>query len=243
MECRMKYFSRVHRQSVAVICALALIASSFAYALGQQTAPTKRALTHQDYDSWHSIQAPQISRDGKFVAYAYMAQDGDSEIVVRSLTTGVDQRAPRGYHPPVPPPDDPGANIGEFLAAQARIVRPVFAADSRFVVFSVEPTKAEITKAKKEKKKPEDMPKNSLGIMDLSNGQVVRIERVKNFQVPEDGSGFIAYLLEPKSEAKKLVDKDATATNAEGTGSNATAPRASGPSSLARASKKKEFGS
>jgi len=89
----MKYFSRVHRQSVALICALALIASSFAYALGQQTAPAKRALTHQDYDSWHSIQAPQISRDGKFVAYAYMAQDGDSEIVVRNLTTGVDQRA------------------------------------------------------------------------------------------------------------------------------------------------------
>ena len=86
----MKYFSRVHRQSVALICALALIASSFAYALGQQTAPAKRALTHQDYDSWHSIQAPQISRDGKFVAYAYMAQDGDSEIVVRNLTTGVD---------------------------------------------------------------------------------------------------------------------------------------------------------
>ena len=134
----MKYFSRVHRQSVALICALALIASSFAYALGQQTAPTKRALTHQDYDSWHSIQAPQISRDGKFVAYAYMAQDGDSEIVVRNLTTGVDQRAPRGYHPPVPPPDDPGANIGEFLAAQARLVRPVFAADNRFVVFSIE---------------------------------------------------------------------------------------------------------
>jgi len=83
----MKYFPKVHRKSVALICAIALIASSFGYALGQQTAPNKRALTHQDYDSWHSIQAPQISRDGKFVAYAYMAQDGDSEIVVRSLTT------------------------------------------------------------------------------------------------------------------------------------------------------------
>src|SRR5438094_193194 len=244
MECRMKYFSRVHRQSVAVICALALIASSFAYALGQQTAPTKRVLTHQDYDSWHSIQAPQISRDGKFVAYAYMAQDGDSEIVVRNLTTGVDQRAPRGYHPPVPPPDDPGANIGEFLAAQARLLRPVFAADNRFVVFSIEPTKAEVTKAKKEKKKPEDMPKSSLGIMDLSNGQVVRIEKVKNFQVPEDGSGFIAYLLEPKPEPKKPVDKDTTATTAEGAGGNSTAtPRSSGQSSSARAAKKKEFGS
>src|SRR5213596_113891 len=237
MECRMKYFSRVPRQSVALICALALIASSFAYALGQQTAPTKRALTHQDYDSWHSIQAPQISRDGKFVAYAYMAQDGDSEIVVRNLTTGVDQRAPRGYHPPVPPPDDPGANIAEFQAAQARLVRPVFTADSRFVVFSIEPSKADVNKAKKAGNSPtpgspagqpgwggtvregsggssasKEMPKNSLGIMDLSNGQVTRIESVKSFQVPEDGSGFIAYLLEAKPEQKKPDDRGSSPT-------------------------------
>ena len=46
------------------------------------------------------------------------------------------------------------------------------------------------------------MPKNALGIMDTSTGQVTRIERVKSFQVPEDGSGFIAYLLEAKPEAK-----------------------------------------
>src|SRR3989441_6109193 len=138
-----------------------------------------------------------IRRPPRSTLFPYTTLFRSSEVVVRNLATGIDQRAPRGYHPPVPPPDDPGANIGEFLAAQARLVRPVFAADSRFVVFSIEPTKAEVAKAKKEKKKPEDMPKNSLGIMDLSSGQVVRIEKVKSFQVPEDGSGFIAYLLEP----------------------------------------------
>src|SRR5437870_6521649 len=194
----MKRFRRVSRQSVSLICLTALLFGSFAQALAQQTAPAKRALTHQDYDSWHSIQAPQISRDGKFVAYAFMAQDGDSEVVVRNLASSAEWRAPRGYHPPVPPPDDPGANVGEFLAAQSRLIRPVFTADGHFVVFSTEPAKAELNKAKKEKKKPEEMPKNALGIIDISNGQVARIERVKNFQVPEDGAGFIAYLLEPK---------------------------------------------
>src|SRR2546429_1966411 len=123
MECRMKYFSRVHRQSVALICALALIASSFAYALGQQTAPAKRSLTHQDYDSWHSIQSPQISRDGKFIAYAFMAQDSDSEIVVRNLASGAEWRGPRGYRPPAPPPDVSLPNFGEIIANQARLVR------------------------------------------------------------------------------------------------------------------------
>src|SRR2546425_7443732 len=130
---------RSSRPCVSFILGVALIASSLALASAQQPATQKRPLTHKDYDTWHSIQSPQISRDGKFVAYAYMAQDGDSEIVVRSLTAGIDQRAPRGYHPPVPAPDDPGANIGEFLAAQTRLLRPVFAADNRFVLFSIEP--------------------------------------------------------------------------------------------------------
>jgi len=105
----MKSFARVSRQGASLICTVALLATSFAMALAQQT-PTKRPLRHQDYDSWRSIQAPQISRDGKFVAYAFMAQDGDSEIVARNVATGAEWRAPRGYHPPVPPPDDPGAN-------------------------------------------------------------------------------------------------------------------------------------
>lgn len=184
------------QRSVALVCTLALLATM---ALAQQAAPApgaKRALTHQDYDSWRSIVAQQVSRDGKFVAYAYVPQDGDGEIIVRNIATGVDWRAPRGYRPPVPPPDESTPNAAELIAEQARLLRPVFTADSRFLVFGTEPAKAEIAKAKKEKRKPEEMPKNGLSIMDLSNGTVTSIEKVKTFRVPEDGSGFIAYLAE-----------------------------------------------
>src|SRR4029078_12119385 len=79
----------------------------------------------------------------------------------------------------------------------ARLCRPCLIAAISLIVFTTEPTKAEVTKAKKEKKKPEDMPKNGLSIMDLSNGTVKHIERVKTFRVPEDAGGFIAYQLEP----------------------------------------------
>lgn len=196
------------QRSVALLCTFALLATMAvaqqapAGARAAQTPTTKRALTHQDYDSWRSILAQQVSRDGKFVAYAYVPQDGDGEIVVRNIATGVDWRAPRGYRPPVPPPDDPGTNIAEFQAEQARLLRPVFTADSKFLVFSTEPGKAELNKAKKEKKKPEDMPKNGLNIMDLTTGAVTRVEKVKTFRVPEDGSGFISFLMEPTSDTK-----------------------------------------
>ena len=210
------------QRSVALLCTVALLVT-MAYAQAPATA-TKRALTHQDYDSWRSIAAQQVSRDGKFVAYAYVPQDGDGEIVVRNIATGVDWRAPRGYRPPVPPPDDPGTNVAEIQAEQARLLRPVFTADSRFLVFGTEPTKAELNKAKKEKRKPEDMPKNGLSIMDLSNGTVTKIEKVKTFRVPEDGSGFIAYLMEPTPEPK----------------TDPPSPAAPRPG---RSTKKKEYGS
>src|SRR6201988_354089 len=136
------------QRTVALLCTVALLTP---LGLPQQAAPptAKRPLPHQDYDSWRSVLAQQVSRDGKFVAYAYSPQDGDGEIVVRNIATGVDWRAPRGYRPPVPPPDDPGTNVAEFQAEQARLLRPVFTADSRFLIFGTEPTKAEVNKAKK----------------------------------------------------------------------------------------------
>ncbi len=198
------------QRHVSFLCAIALLVTTLGTypaaavraqqasrgAQAQQPAKAKRPLNHNDYDSWRSILAPQISRDGAFVAYAYSPQDGDGEIIVRNIASGAEWRAPRGYRPPAPPPDDPGTNVAEFQAEQTRLLRPAFTADTRFVVFGTEPTKAELNKAKKEKKKPEDMPRNGLSIMNLSTGDVTRIERVKTFRVPEDNGGFIAYTLE-----------------------------------------------
>jgi len=176
-----------------------------------------------------------------------MAQDGDSEIVVRNLASGAEWRAPRGYRAPAPPPDDSIPNVAEIIAANARLSRPSFTADSRFVVFSIEPTKAEVNKAKKEKKKPEEMPKNALGIMDTSTGQVARIERVKSFQVPEDGAGFIAYLLEPKPEPAKGTNptaKESSSTpTAEVSPNAATSPTAQTPPTVGSSSTASQRGS
>ena len=40
--------------------------------------------------------------------------------------------------------------------------------------------------------------------MDLSTGQVTKIERVKNYKTPEDEGGFVAYLKEAEKDDKKL---------------------------------------
>src|SRR5262245_61460503 len=175
------------RNFLLLFCAIGLV--SLTYSASQkaghaQTVSAKRALTHQDYDSWRSVQGSQISNDGKFVAYALIPQDGDGEIVVRDLARS-EWRYPRGWRPPQPPPDLSDPTVAtNFLTTMSRISRPFFTADSRYLIFTIEPNKADVLKARKEKKKPEEMPQNALGIMDLSSGQggqVTRIERVKSF--------------------------------------------------------------
>src|SRR2546430_6070480 len=115
---------RSSRPFVSFILGIALIATSLAQASAQQSGAPKRALTHKDYDTWHSIQSPQISRDGKFIAYAYMAQDADSEIVVRNVSSGNEWRAARGEWLPAPPPADSYPKFTALTFRPALFARP-----------------------------------------------------------------------------------------------------------------------
>jgi hypothetical protein len=164
-----------------LLLGIVLTICAAAHPLTQQ----KRPLSYDVYDGWRSIQNTQLSRDGTWLVYALVPEEADGELVARNLKTGAEYRAPRGKS-------------------------PVITADGRFVVFAVSPTRADLDKAKKEKKKPEDQPKSGMGVMSLANGQVFTADRVKSFKVAEDGSRSVAYLLEPaKATAKKDDDKEA----------------------------------
>jgi len=203
----------------------------------------KRALSFNDFDAWRSIAGSSISPDGKFVAYVMQAQDGDGELFVRSTTGATEWRSARGYHPPTPPPDasDPEATAAFF--ALARLLRPVFSADSKYVIFNIEPNKADVLKARKDKKKTEGLPKNSLGIMQVSTGKVTRIDDVKSFQVPEDGFGYVAILKGPAKDVAVPGENKATATPESAASPTPTpAPTPSPTPTPASGAKKKEYG-
>ena len=213
---RSKHFYAPH--AVWILCALAL---AFSITAPAQQSAAKRPLTHNDYDSWRSIQGQQLSDDGKLLAYALVPQDGDGEIVVRNLATGSEWRAPRGSRQATSteepsettPAPQPGGGRGGGRGGGML----TFTADGRALVFQIAPTKADNEKARIEKRKSEEMPRNALGIMDLTTGEVTRIERVKSFQVPEDAAGFIAYQLEPKP-AERTPSTPSTPDETQGRG-------------------------
>src|SRR5512136_895375 len=87
---------------------LLIVLASVGLNAGQDTAH-KKAIRHDVYDSWRSIQGTSVSRDGTWLVYALVPQDGDGELVARNLKTNTEYRHPRGKSPVV-------TSDGQFVA-------------------------------------------------------------------------------------------------------------------------------
>ena len=132
-------------------------------------AQAKKPLDHDAYDIWNRITGQALSADGKWLLYQVVSEANDPVLHVRPVAGGAEIDVDR---------------------AEAS----TFSDDSRFVVFRLNPAKAAVKQAKKDKVKAEEMPQDSLGILDLSTGQVTfRTERVRSFKVPRDNGEWLAY--------------------------------------------------
>ncbi len=185
------------------------VASMASQAQTAPAAPVKRALTHNDFDSWRTIAAPLVSRDGKWLAYAVQPQDGDGELVMRDLTSNIDYRSGVGaLPPPVTTPNEENPDAPPV----PRAIRVLFTSDNRYLVATTFPTKADIAAARKAKKRADEMPKGGLLIIDLMRpAEVNRVANIKSLQVPSKGGAWLAYLKEEvKEPAKPAETKEAT---------------------------------
>ena len=172
------------RRSSSIRSVLILSLCMFAAAAGLALAAAKKPLFYDAYDGWRAIQGTQLTRDGQWLVYALVPQDGDGELVALNLKTNKEFRSPRGK-------------------------QPVVTVDGKFVAFTIAPLRADVDKAKKDKKKPDEQPKPGLGVMNLATGEVTTVDRVKSFKVPEEFGAAIAYLLEPpvKTPDEKKADE------------------------------------
>ncbi len=150
----------------------------------------KKPLTHDVYDGWKSVGERMLSNDGKYAVYAINPQEGDGELTIHNLSTQTKKIIVRGYS-------------------------AVITQDSRYVVFKIKPIFQETRQAKIKKKKPDEMAKDTLAIIELGKDSVIKLPRVKTFKVPEKASGWLAYHIEkplPDTTKKKPAAIDSNKT-------------------------------
>lgn len=141
----------------------------------------KKPLDHTVYDSWQNIGERAVSNDGQWVVYSVLPQEGDGELIIKSMKNDDWKMIiPRGNH-------------------------AVVSEDSKYVVFKISPKFADTREAKIKKKKPDEMPKDSLCIIALSDFKIRKFPDVKSFKTPEEGSGWVAFQL---GSAKKENPKE-----------------------------------
>ena len=138
----------------------------------------KKVLDHSVYDSWQSIREVVYQPQGKFVSYVIAPQEGDAILVINNRSNNSEIRIQRG------------------ALAQ-------FTEDGRFLIAKIKPLFQETRKAKIDKKKPDEMPKDSMVIVNLASGSIEKIASVKSFQLPTKGNDQLVYLKDKKGDFNK----------------------------------------
>ncbi|MDE2751703.1 MAG: prolyl oligopeptidase family serine peptidase [Gemmatimonadota bacterium] len=161
-------------------------AVTFSLALLAAASPAlaqQRALDHEDVLHWNTIGSPSLSPDGAWLVFVLTAMEGDPVLTIRAAREGAEPMTFRGTD-------------------------PRFTSDSRFVVYEVPPVEAVVDSLRREGKRGDALPKDTLAFAEvaalLDGGAGPRIVgAVESFRVAGDGS-WVAY--KPVEEE----DEDAT---------------------------------
>ncbi len=139
--------------------------------------PAKKALDHTVYDRWKEITYKALTPDGTHAAFTVNPQDGDGKIIFYNLTSGTQDSVKRA------------ADISLTF-------------DSRFAVFKIKPQQDVVKELRRQKKKKEDLPKDSLGVYSFLTRRTEKVPEVKSYKIPEKAGGWIAWQQEVKKEEK-----------------------------------------
>ncbi|MBK9358951.1 MAG: S9 family peptidase [Bacteroidales bacterium] len=167
--------------------AFLLLVSGFLLTYITASSQERIPLSHDVYDNWKNLERPQISNNGKFVAYEINPQQGDGSLIVSI----------------------PAETRNDTIE---RACEASFSPGNGFIVYKVKPFYRETRKAKLDGKKKDELPKDSLGISAF-NGKDYRLPGLKSFSLPVKGSDWLAALLETP-EPEKTTDTSAKDTSA-----------------------------
>jgi acetyl esterase/lipase len=151
----------------------------------------KKPIEHSDVHRWKKIEQQRISNDGEWVAWTQSpVTEGDATLHLWNNTSGATVVFPRGSE-------------------------PRFSEDNKWIFFRIKPSLDSLKALRRKKVKEEDLPKDSLGIYDLTRGSLEKLPRLKNFTVPEKWSGWLFFNID--TEKVTAPPKDTATTKQDST--------------------------
>jgi len=147
----------------------------------------KTALDHSGYASWMNIGTSLITDDGKFLVYQVNPLKGDGFLVVSNLVRKTNDTIFRGSDPVILPGD-------------------------AWLVARIKPGEDLLTQLKREKKKDDELPADSMIIYSLGDRSKTLYSDVESFTVAKEGN---AWLVAKKKFRPKKEEKDEIAAEEE----------------------------
>ncbi len=144
----------------------------------------KKIINHTTYDDWKSMANPIIAQNGKYIVWEQWPQVGDGWLMLYNTETTKRDSFVRG-------------KSAEFLNVS-----------NGYLVFKIIPQYKLTRKAKLDKKKPDDMPKDTIAVYDLTSKKIVKLGNVKSYSVNEFTQVIVAHLGKEKKVTPKLSKRE-----------------------------------
>ena len=159
-----------------------LLVASVSLAAGTMAFAQKKPLDHDAYDSWESASVVNVSKDGNLIVYMVGPQQGDAKLYLKNIATGQELVIDRGSAFAMPK-------------------------DESYGVCTIAAPYAETRQAKIDKKKPEEMPADSVAYINLKTFEVVKVANAKSAKLGQDAAPyiFVNQEIKGKNAVKRLL--------------------------------------
>jgi dipeptidyl aminopeptidase/acylaminoacyl peptidase len=127
-------------------------------------AAVRRDFTPADLKGWKTVRSAQLSNDGRWFAYQYAPNEGDAEVVLRSMADGKETRIPIGEAPAQQGFGGPGA------AAPVQ-----FSADGQWLAVTVYPKQADARRLRRERRPAQ----NKLVLVRTATGETREFDKIR----------------------------------------------------------------
>jgi dipeptidyl aminopeptidase/acylaminoacyl peptidase len=139
----------------------------------------KKTMNHDVYKIWKKIDNSKISNDGQWVAYGTMCNaECDGTLNLWNASKNTTRSFDRGY---------------DFQ----------FSFDNTFLYFKIKQPLDSLKAKRRKKVRDEDLPKDSLAILNLASGNLTKIANVKSYAAPIKWAGYVAYQHEIEKPAER----------------------------------------